>query len=513
MVSRSGLFRDAIPKECRMRFTTAESIRRSGTQEALRFRNFDRSLQKEIETEVSKRTTLLGEKNKLPANSTSVEAEALFKEQQIMLEMGNRVSPNEFNPTSRKDMLAFTKGMLPKEDPRNQDGGKFLFVSPQDFLAAYEDGLQRIKEEGMCGMIPVGGAGTRAAKELPKYEDYAKKYRITSDTPRCLYPIPGADATFLGLAANIIRMFGNRVGRETPLFLMTTSSTANHFIHFVRSGPEAADWEDDVLFWNQRVVKRYDVAGLKVPLEEDYPAGHGDNAILGYQYGILQAMKNLGIKLVASSNSDEFLWYYLYPALTAKMNSLEASMFAITIANANNQMGGFFANNKLIETPRIPYSYIETGKAPEVLNSTFYGMTVDTLIKGAEALRNIPRALNLVTKATWVNSGGNKKLINMIGVDSWMGDEFSEMTLAGGGKFEVWESPRNLFLGMKGPQQAANFDPQPFLGGLSYSKFYEMMAHKVKAVLNVLLGNDKNAKEKMAEQLFRNNFELINVKI
>jgi len=221
----------------------------------------------------------------------------------------------------------------------------------------------------------------------------------------------------------------------------------------------------------------------------------------------------LGIKLVASSNSDEFLWYYLYPALISKMNKMEASMFAVAITNANNQMGGFFGNDQLVETPRIPFSYIRTGKAPEVLNSTFYGMKVDTLIKGAEAMQDAPRILNLVTKAVWIKSGEQKKLINMIGLDSWMGDEFSQMTLAGDGKFTVWESPRNLFLGMKGPQQVADHKPQTFLGGSSYSEFYTMMAHKVRSVLLILLGQDRQAKEKLAEQLFRNNFELMNVKL
>ncbi len=289
--------------------------------------------------------------------------------------MYNRLSDKEFTPTPITEMKPFTYGLLKDDDPRK---GKVdpLFKDHIDFLEAFETGLeiwgQNEKKNGFgsVGILDVGGgAGTRAAKELSKAEfgSYVEHYRVNPQTPRSLYPIPSTGKTFKGILVNVIRKISGAVGVRTPHFIMNTYATADPFSKYINENTEASEWGDDIICWNQRVLQRYDIADVTKPLLGLYPAGHGDNATLSYQYGILEAMKNLGIKTIASSNGDEFLWYYFFPALLAKFGSTDAAMFAVAIANANNQIGGYFGNGEIIETSRIPYSRVGE-KPPEVLN-------------------------------------------------------------------------------------------------------------------------------------------------
>ncbi len=150
-------------------------------------------------------------------------------------------------------------------------------------------------------------------------------------------------------------------------------------------------------------------------------------------------------------------------------------------------------------------------------------MNVDSLIKGAEyrkdEVNDETAPIDIISKSTCVQSNVGENFINILGYDSWMGDEFSKMITANSQKLQIYEGPRNLFLGMKGPQQVAKHDKQKFLysniltDNISYSTFYTMMAHKVFAVLDILLSKDKSAKENLADKLFKNNFELIDVQV
>ncbi len=522
---------EAIPAAHRSRFATASDIRKAGAgnlHKALAFENQDMKLQLQVQQEINKRIKYLGSCITLPQeiNSLGVSdrsnsialADTFFNFQRDVIEMPNRLSDKEFTPMPRTEMMPFTYGLLKDDDKRK--GMKPLFESPGDFLEKFDAGLEKWKHNensnsfGSVGILDVsGGAGTRAGKELLNYSDYARKHDVTPQTPRSLYPIPNSGKTFKGILVNVIRKISGSIGVRTPHFIMNSFASAPFFSNYITDNPEAHEWGDDIICWNQRVLQRYDIADVTKPLPGLYPAGHGDNATLSYQYGILEAMKNLGIKTIASSNGDEFLWYYLFPALLEKFGSTESAMFAVAIANANNQSGGYFGNGELIETPKIPYSYVRGGKNPEVLNSTFYGLKVESLINGAKFREGEILPTDILSKSACVQVEEDEKFINMLGFDSWMGDEFSKMITADAQKLQVFEGPRNIFLGMKGPQMVANHTPQKFLNNNSYSTFYTMMAHKVFAVLDILLAKDKSAKEALAEKLFKSNFELIDVQI
>jgi hypothetical protein len=522
---------DCIPAAQQERFVSAADIKAFTTDavpNALTLKNHDEEFQEKVFHEFTQRKGLVSAVSTLPqsisfspdnevANHVAL-AEQFYKFQGAVLEMPNRLSDAEFTPTPRKDMLQMTNGILGQNDPRSNT--KPLFESPEDFLKAFDLGLEMWRHNknangfGSIGILDVaGGSGTRAAKELPKYSEYARKYGVTSKTPRALYPIADTNKTFKGVLVNVLKKISGHVGVRTPHFIMSTSETAPFITDYIRKNPEANNWGEDVMFWNQRVLQRYDVAtGRVVP--GFYAAGHGDNTILTYEYGMVQAMKELGIETLASSNGDEFLWYYMFPALLSKMNSLEWAMFAIAIANANNQFGGFYGNSRLYETPKLPYSFERTGKAPEVVNSTFYGIKLAQLEKGCKYLAENHPSVDIITKPTWITEpDGQKRFVNLAGFDSWMGDEFSHRIAAAGGKVQVLEASRNLFLGMKGPQHVASSIPQAFLGDYSYASFYTMMGHKVFAVLDILLGADQQRRQWLAEQLYRNNFELIKIEI
>jgi hypothetical protein len=536
MALNSSKIIDAIPGAHRNRFVTASQIRQlAQLPKALTISNFDSNFQENlIKKAIEKNVKYLeiGDKSLRfmpemlrPRDTKSMYVTAatkLLDFQQIILEMNNRYKDEDFVPLPRTDMIPFTHAILKDGDPRLNK--KPLFSSPADFLDAFDKGLSMWAEgENGFGTVALndvaGGAGARAARELARYPYYAQKYNVSDKTPRALYPIIDTASTFRGRIMDIFKMFSDHLGVRTPLFTMVTSEKAPYFVDHILKHPEAKTWTDDVVFWNQRVVKRYDLEAFPEELEEDFPAGHGDAAILGYRYGMYEAMKNLGVKHVANANGDEFLWYYMYPALLGKMNELEATMFMLSVPNANNQMGGFFGNGLQIEVPCIPYSYVATGKAPDVLNTTFTGVELETIFKGAQLLEQEKENVTVVVKGTWWNVGGKPKLMNIIGHDAWMGELFSRQNKLGGGKMAVFEAPRNLFLGIKGPQHAFDTAPQDFLGGqLGYGNFYTMMAEKSIKVLEVLLKGDrfkgeKQAKANLAEQLFKNNFELINVEI
>ena len=522
---------DAIPTAHRHRFACASMIRASeGLHPALALQNHDVEFEKGVQQEIIKRVSLLGHCINLPCGISDLGeigkgnynalAENFFTFQRNVIEMRNRLSEKEFFPTPVSTMISFCDGLLKPNDPRK--GTLHLFNDPTDFVNSYRIGLEMWKHNerengfGSVGILDVsGGAGTRAGKELENYPTYASKFKVTSETPRSLYPIPATGKTFKGILVNVIRKITDHLQVRTPHFIMNSYTSAPFMSDYIKTDPEAREWDGDIISWNQRVLHRYNISDEAHPLPGFYPAGHGDNATLSYQYGILHAMKEIGIKTVASSNGDEFLWYYMFPALLAKFGSSEAAMFAVAIWNANNQSGGFYGNGGLVETSRIPFSYVRKGVNPEVLNSTFYAMDLESLIKGAEYRSRDISTINIISKSTKVTDGEEEKLVNALGFDSWMGDEFSSMVLANTQKVDIYEGPRNIFLGMKGPQQVANNDPQDFLlhygEKISYNRFYTMMAHKVYAALDVMLAGDAGAKQRFAEQLFKNNFDLINI--
>lgn len=528
----NGRILDSMQNKFVSKFVTAASIKQqiSSVHPALKVRNHDEVLQSRVNEEIKKRVALLNGARKMPPGLVKLEQEAIeldgpsrgnyqalaeqyYNMQANIVEYENRLEDSEFVPTARESMIPMTSALIGKKDSRT----KALFDSPKDFLESYEKGLTMMRGTGPFGALGVldlaSGMGSRAAMELPKYHAYAKDYNVTSKTPRSLYPIPNTNNTFKGLLVNILRRFSGHLGVQMPIFELISSDVAPYFSNFVKESVEAAHWKEDVIFWNIRTLKRFDVANPEVPLEEDYPAGHGDNAILAYKYGILEAMKSSGIKYVASSNGDEFLWYYMFPALLYKLKSADAAMFAVAVMNLKGMMGGYFGNGQLIESSRIPYSYMRSGKVPEVLNTSFYAMNIDTLLAGGKELAPDHKNMNIVCKPTWTSLAGQNRFVNTVGFDSWMGDEFSRMIAAADGKMQIFESSYNLFLGMKGPQEVADNKPIPWLNGISYSAFYAMMAHKVFRVLDVLLGKDEEEKRKLSEQLFLNNFELINVKV
>jgi len=527
---------EAIPRQHQFRFVSAGDLRKpmDGLPPALRQSNHDKEYQLRINAEISKRISRLRGLSRLPECFTfegqnrrldEVAAKNIYEGQKLKIESDNRLSSGAFSPLSRESMLPFTAGMLREGDARKTGRPGVLFESPQDFLKAFDEGLELWRGAaggiGAVGVLDVaGGAGTRAARDLVGCGDYAENYGVDAVTPRSLYPIEHANRnTFKGILINNIRAFSRKLGIPTPVFVMINEENAGRFADYVRTSKEAAPWDEDVIFWNQRVLQRFDVGDTTHPLGRFFPAGHGDNAILAYQYGILQAMKSLGIKYIGSSNGDEFLWYYLFPALIAKMNALEAKMLAIAVANVAKQKGGLFnSDGQLTETNRVPFEYED--RVPEVVNTTFYLLHNDTMIKGAEVEKEgASEVPNIVCKDTWEEINGKNRYINMVGADSWMGDEFSGMIADAFGEIKILEGPRNIFLGMKSPIQVVGRQPQEYLfsralhHNLSLSQFYTMMANKVTRVLDVLLYGDKKARLSLAEQLFANNFELIDVEI
>ncbi len=549
LFSRSRNILDHIPEEFRKKFITAGHIKQlRGEMATKKFipeeltmnKEVDQDFQVKVQAEVARRIALLNENNKslnfMPAVIRPGDAQCptyplarkLFEVQQDILEMDNRIPPDKYEPLARNDMMPFTPAI---HASRKNTDSKIapLFSSEEDFLKAFDEGLKIWKKGsdgfGTVGVLDVGGgAGARAARDLAMqpFQRIAYENHVSAETPRSLYPILGTEHTFKGRVIDIVKTISKSLGVRTPIFSMISSEKASYFLNHIQSNKiDVASWDEDVVLWNQRILKRYDIESFPKELAEGFPAGHGDAAILGFRYGIYKAMKDLGIKYVANSNGDEFLWYYLFPALLGKMGPLEATMFMMAVPNILDQSGGCFSGGLQMETPRIPYLFVNAGN-PETLNTTFTVMTLNNLLEGAGKLEEeAGENVTLTVKPTWWNMEGTKEYMNIIGHESWMGEVFSQQNQAGGGTMKVLEAPRNLFLGIKGASQAFNDAPQDFLvakgpqgdRNLSYVDFYGMMANKVIKVLNLLLAGKSSERNVLAKDLFDNNFELINVNI
>jgi hypothetical protein len=528
MAIRSGTLIDAIPSAHRSRFVPAGSIRRStGMPEALRQRNHDLSLQQQIQETIAQRIAaenipvglpadLIGHDK--PGDPREGDVKAFYLGQQQKIESGNRFKDGEYTPLPRENMPPLTA------KTRSFANGDPLFPDAQSFLNAFDWGLEYLRgNSGKLGAKPYatiglfdvgGGAGTRAALELPKYPDYARQYGITSSTNRNLYSIYGAQGpdgrprTFKGLLLEIVERYCESQDVILPVSEMILAASADQYVQQLRQAKhDTAKWGDEMLFWGQNELLRYDANDPELKaLPDFFPAGHGDSPRLTYKYGLMQAMAEVGVKTVVGTNGDEFIWVLFLPALLAAANqrgTLDHFNFA-AIVNTNGQLAGDFGNNEQVETPCVPASRVKV--APATLNSTFKFGGLGRVIRGFDLLSNRPRKIDLVGKPT----NGYGKFYLQVASDSWMGAEFSRANKAAGGELNVMEISRNLFTGHKGSQHSGNHKPEEFLHGLGYADFYSLVAKNIHEWQETLLGHSGvQARYELAERMLKHDFDPI----
>ena len=519
-ITTAALLKEALPAEHCDRFVAVADIRRGAdTPAALRRENHNERLQQQLDAEVVRRMAPLRDDGlgKLPVDCTPARpddplvavADRWYARQADEFLMPQRLAESGFRMLDWPRTLPLTPASA-----AGHTAAEPLFADPRDFLEAFEEGLSlwRGPAGSSTGSLLVlgvgGGAATRAKKYLPLYPDYMQRYGVTEETPRVLYPIMGTERTFKGMIMTALAGYARHLGIDLPHTEMITAPLASRFTRHLREHPEAPQWDDNTLLWTQQTLQRYalDDPGTRVP--GLLAAGHADVMKLSLDFGLLAAARRLGITRWALSNGDEFLWYYLAPALMAKLERRRQGMFMFAVPNANNQFGGCFREDGLqVETPLLPFPLVQAKVAPSVLNTTFALGQLAPLEEGGRKLAAQAPDLSFDVKTMWV--GG--RYVNLAGYDNWMGTEATKYTLAGGGTVGVGVMARNLFLGFKGPQHAADTQPQSFLGGLSYSAFYTRMATRMPEVIATLTRGTPGEKRALADRLFTANFELLGV--
>ncbi|MDI6731969.1 MAG: hypothetical protein QME05_05270 [Candidatus Margulisbacteria bacterium] len=523
---RSGSFMDAVPIQHRERVVTAGFLRRTlGLPKALTRRNFNPEFQAAIRAEIlGRRDRELGnlvglppalQGHAVPKSLLYDRVEQFYKIQGALIELGNRLGDKDFTPYPREAMRPLTAGT------RETDNSNPIFSSPQEFLDAFDRGLAIIRGRtggtgyASIGLLDVGGgAGMRAAKELPKYNVWAQRHGVSAERNRNLYPIEGTEVngeprTFKGMLIETLAEYALSQEVALPISEMVIPFSAGQYAKHIRTKTDASRWKEDMLLWCQQEAQRYDLNDEALTaLPEFYPAGHGDNPRLAHTYGIMGAMREVGVKTVISTNGDEFIWVLLLPAFlgASQQRGTLDQMTMLAVPNANGQFGGYFGNGLQVETPCIPDSYVSNQRPPATLNTTFLWGNLERVIAGFDQLAAQPPQVSIVSKPTVVRG----RFIHMVGLETWMGYELTAANRCGGGTLVVDEITRNLFDGLKGPQQAADHAPQGFLHGLGYADYYTLVAKKISGWRETLLGkHGAQARFHLAERMMRYNFDPI----
>ena len=401
---------------------------------------------------------------------------------------------------------------------RLPDGSVSLMTSPSDFLqmANFISGPQDIIRRAREGFdllagnstnntlmaiargVPGGGSSTRAQTWLAEHPEAARELGIDGSTPRSFYPLEGR--TLVQVLLENGRGLEKHLDRVIPNIIMTNSEIVPALLESVRENWKC--WSIDALtntfFFNQVVLPRKYVSDL-ADVEENgrvklYAAGHGDFPFLLGQYSFVKALHDEGIRYFLFSNADEYMWGPdpVMVSIAEELAQKGNPMLAIGVENSNNQLGGgFVKEGVLVETPRLPWSLLQSGKAPAALNAAFYLLHVPTMLERLEKLIQEPPRI-LTVKTVPGRGEGTEELI--VGVDSHAGDIFTEAMKPSA--FIWW--PRTNFLGIKDAGFLVGGTPIDYLGGRTYRQFTTEAAHKYPKILEALYHGDESAARQLA---------------
>lgn len=410
--------------------------------------------------------------------------DVIGKARQDALEMGNRFNDGSMEPISLDQLLKM----------------KDFCDSPKNILDRAKQGVELLKNNDTSHElstaargIPLGGASSRASKWAAKNPEHAKLFGFDETTPRALYRMGGV-ALFQHIT-NFSAFIARSIGKISPIIAMTNSETVDKFISIVRN--EFGNYTDDelnnMIFFNQVVLPRIWVNDGEVIGDKLYPAGHGDYPYLIARYSMAKTLQDYGIKYLFFSNQDEWLWQPdpVMISIAQELFDKGHHMAIIGVENTNNQFGGGFVRNSdgiqsLVETPRLPWEIVKGGKAPIALNTTFYVLDVEFLAGNEDKLLNVKKSLIVKEVPGRVNG----EIDQILGVDSWAGDVFAEVTNPA---FIKW--PRLNFLGIKDGSFIAGVEKQEFLGGRTYAHYLQETIATYPQLMHGLINGENWAAE------------------
>jgi len=442
------------------------------------------------------------------------------------VEATKRISdlPPAISGDDRKDAL--------EKDNRYEDGTMEL-AEQDDLLQMSElcESVDRIRERAEEGRellannkqdpvlgtaargVPCGGASSRANTWINEHPVEAARFGLGKGTPRPLFKV--GPRTLLHHTLAFSRHVARKVGRVFPNILMINSEVAPQFTRSIRE-----DWRgftpdelDSTLLFNQIVLPRIWVEDLKKVTDPEsdevklFPAGHGDFPFLLAEYGLVKALADQGIRYLFFSNADEWQWQP-DPVMISIADELFAKghhMVIIGTENINNQCGGAFVKmtdgcQSLVETPRLPWSFVEQRKAPLLLNTTFYVIDVQHLAQKEGELKNVKKSLVVKNRYRRVPGSEDDIEQQILGVDSWAGDVFSQLLNPA---FIQW--PRLNFLGIKDGGFITGREPVRDLGGRSYLHYVSESVATFPVTMSRLLDGDK----KVAKELFESGYSYL----
>ncbi len=414
--------------------------------------------------------------------------DASFQDKQNKLEMPNRCPNGSMRPIALNELLQM----------------KHFITSPTDVLNRARQGqelLSRNARHDSLGAaargVPGGGASSRAAKWTRLNPDIAARFGLTETTPRPLFRV--GQKTLIQHTLNFSQHIARRLGKIFPNIVMTNSENVNLFLDTIKK-----DWDDwtreeleNTILFNQIVLPRMWVEDQQLDTSKLYPAGHGDYAYLLAKYGMVKTLRDLGVRYFVFSNADEWLWQAdpVMISIAQELFDQGHHMVIIGTENTNNQFGGGFVKKtdgtqSLVETPRLPWDIVESGKAPVALNTTFYMIDVNSLADHEEKLLHVEKSL--VVKE--VPGRTSSEVEQIIGVDSWAGDVFAAVLNPA---FIQW--PRLNFLGIKDGGFITGNTPIPELEGRTYAHYMNETIEVYPALIDRLMMGDKDLAKRLCE--------------
>jgi UTP--glucose-1-phosphate uridylyltransferase len=487
MVSRANLGRMILKQNVRAAIATAAQVRRSKSPVTKALTRPVRSPELEawFKEQAEKRLATL---------PTGVEGDT----RKNALEMANRYPDGSMQPAELTEIM-----QMPD-----------LLVSPGDIIDRAAQGKellannQRSEVLGTAARgIPGGGASSRAAKYARQNAERAASFGFSENTPRPLYTV-GQQTLFehtLGLSQHIAR----GVGKVFPNVVMSNSENVALFLEVIRArwgNYTTAELENTVLF-NQIVLPRMWVDGAEMIKGKLYPAGHGDYPYLLAKYAMASALKDLGVKYLLFSNADEYIWQAdpVMISIAQEMFDKGHHMLIVGVENTNNQFGGGFVKlangtQSLVETPRLPWEMVKSGKAPLALNTTFYLIDVQYLASVEKQMLDVAKSL-AVKEFPGREEGSIEQVI---GIDSWAGDVFAATLNPAFVQF-----PRMNFLGIKDGSFTTGGTPVDHLGGRTYLHYVNEAAQRYPVIIDRLLAGDRA----MAEALHSRGYSYLEPEI
>lgn len=393
------------------------------------------------------------------------------------LEMGNRFPDGSMHPISLQEQLSMPN----------------LVQSPQDILDRAQQGVELLKQNGAARGVPVGGASSRGAKWAAKNPVEARAYGFTSETPRFLYKIAGK--SLAQLTFEFSQTIARSIGSVFPNVVMSNSEIVGKVANMIQS--DLGNWktgelENSVIF-NQIVLPRMWVEDQKMIEGKLYPAGHGDYPYLMALYNMAKTLHETGNKYFVFSNADEWMWQAdpVMISIAQELFDQGHHMVIIGVENINDQLGGGFVKKadgtqSLVETPRLPWEVMRSGKPPIALNTTFYICDAEYLASHQQELLDVEKSL--VIKE--VPGRKNGEIEQIFGVDSWAGDVFSEVLNPA---FIQW--PRLNFLGIKDGGFISGTKEVEGIGGRTYAQYMHESVSTFGATLQRLIAGERSVAE------------------